>query len=321
MAERLRLELEESKAEIARLRDRLAIGMPPIHKDLSLISLIPKWSGAETAAPLEEFFASIEGAAKMGRWTQEDCVQLATLRLLDPARAFYNANLDLHATEVTWESFKAAFRERFRDVRPDQFYFSKLQTAKQGKNEDPQEFADRCRGLAQKVMGRDRDPTVQRIHRENAERMCLASFVGGLQGMVGRHTRIANPQSMQQALTVALAATEALKQEKGNEIFRVEAPKERSVHNSHADSRRDRFSKGTKMEPKNGAEIRCYECDGRGHYARECPTRSRRESKPRDPPRNKDPTRRPWQPNRTRNKSESTRDPDARKGTSDQGNE
>ena len=94
----------------------------------------------------------------MGRWSQEDCVELATLRLLDPARAFYNANLDLHATEVTCESFKAAFRDRFREVRPDQFYFSKLQTAKQGKNEDPQEFADRCRGLAQNVMGRDSDP-------------------------------------------------------------------------------------------------------------------------------------------------------------------
>jgi len=75
-------------------------------------------------------------------------VQLANLRLLDPAKAFYNANLDLHAADITWEGFKAAFRERFRDVRPDQFYFSKLQTAKEGKNEDPQEFADRCRGLA-----------------------------------------------------------------------------------------------------------------------------------------------------------------------------
>jgi len=59
----------------------------------------------------------------MGRWTLEDCVQLATLRLLDPAKAFYNANLDLHAADITWEGFKAAFRERFRDVRPDQFYF------------------------------------------------------------------------------------------------------------------------------------------------------------------------------------------------------
>ena len=153
-------------------------------------------------------------------------------------------------------------------MRPDQFYFCKLQTAKQGKNKDPQEFANRCKVLAQKVMGRESDPIAQRIHRQNAERMCLAGFVGGLQGTVGRHTRIANLQSMQQALTIALAATEALRQEKGSEIFLAKAPEERSVHDSRADSRRDRFSKGTPMKPKNGPEIRCYECDGHGHYAR-----------------------------------------------------
>jgi len=178
-------------------------------------------------------------------------VQLATLRLLEPVKAFYNANLDLHASDITWEGFKAAFRERFRDVRPDQFYFSKLQTAKQGKKEDPQEFADRCRGLAQKVMGRDSDPIAQQIHRENAERMCLASFVGGLQGTVGRHTRIANPQSMQQALTTALAAIEAVRQEKGSEIFLAKTPEERSVreHDSCADTRRNRFSKSAPIKP------------------------------------------------------------------------
>jgi hypothetical protein len=97
-----------------------------------------------------------------------------------------------------------------KDVHPDQHYFTKLQMAKQERNEGPQEFADRCRNLAQKVMGRDNDPVAQRIHRENAERMCLASFTAGLNGMVGRHVRIANPQSVQQALTIALTVTEAM---------------------------------------------------------------------------------------------------------------
>jgi hypothetical protein len=31
----------------------------------------------------------------------------------------------------------------------------KLQTARQGRNETPQEFADRCRGLAQKIYGKN----------------------------------------------------------------------------------------------------------------------------------------------------------------------
>jgi len=46
MAEaRLRAKLEESKAEIKRLNDSLATGVPTLHKDLSLFSMVPKCSG------------------------------------------------------------------------------------------------------------------------------------------------------------------------------------------------------------------------------------------------------------------------------------
>jgi hypothetical protein len=71
---RLQAELEESKAEIQRLREHMPMGTPTAHKDLSLISLVPKWSGLESAVPLKEFFASIEGSAQIGRWKQwENC--------------------------------------------------------------------------------------------------------------------------------------------------------------------------------------------------------------------------------------------------------
>ena len=64
----LQQELAESKAEIQRLTERMSLGTPTVHKDMSLISLIPKWSGSETAVPLEEFFSSLEGAARIGKW-------------------------------------------------------------------------------------------------------------------------------------------------------------------------------------------------------------------------------------------------------------
>ena len=44
--EQLQQELEESKLEIQSLRERMSLGTPTVHKDLSLISLIPKWSGS-----------------------------------------------------------------------------------------------------------------------------------------------------------------------------------------------------------------------------------------------------------------------------------
>ena len=152
--------------EIARLRERLATALPTVHKDISLISIVPKWSGVETDTPVEDFLASIEGTAKIDRWEGADCLRIVTLRLLDPARAFYTSNLELQAEDATWERFMTAFRERFKDAHTDQYNFLKLQTANQEKREGPQEFADRCKNLAQKVMLKLNDPVTQRIHRE-----------------------------------------------------------------------------------------------------------------------------------------------------------
>jgi len=174
----LQAQLLESKAEITRLRERLSIGTPTVHKDLSLISLVPKWSGSETSVPLEEFFENIESAAKIGRWHSADCMQIAALKRTDSVRTFYNTCLELHAEDATWDKFKKAFRERFRDVHTDQYHFVRLQTARQAKHEGPQEFADRCRALAQKIMCKDSDPVAQRVHRENAEKDAFSQFCG-----------------------------------------------------------------------------------------------------------------------------------------------
>jgi hypothetical protein len=64
---RLKLELSEAQSEIQRLRDQLNTApRPTVHKDLSLVSLVPKCSGSESAISLEEFFSSIESSAKIG---------------------------------------------------------------------------------------------------------------------------------------------------------------------------------------------------------------------------------------------------------------
>jgi hypothetical protein len=91
--------------------------------------------------------------------------------------------------------FKDVFKRRFRDTHTDQYHFMRLQTARQGKNESPHEFADRCRALSQKIVCKADDPVVQRTHYENADRMLLASFVAGLTEVPGRQVRYSNLQN------------------------------------------------------------------------------------------------------------------------------
>ena len=94
-----------------------------------------------------------------------------------------------------------------------------MEIAKQGKIESSQDFEDRCRALAQKILCKVDDPIAQRVHQENAERMLLASFVGGLSGVAGLQVRYANPQTAQEALRIALAVQEAEKLERFNNSF------------------------------------------------------------------------------------------------------
>jgi hypothetical protein len=297
---RLKLELSDAQREIQRLRDQLNTTPPrTAHKDLSLVSLIPKWSGSESAVSLEEFFASIEGSAKIGHWSEADCMQVAVLKLVDAARTFYFSSQELHRDTASWQSFKAIFRERFRDIRTDQFHFMQLQTARQRRNEGPQEFADRCRALAQKIVSKAEDPQVQRAHQENAERMLLAAFISGLNGVPGRQCRFSNPQTIQQALSIALTVEQAEKQERFNESFYTkyeksvrllprhandrERDEEYSArygikHSNKSNQRTSSSSGNSSRSAQTESALRCYECQGVGHIGRVCPTRLSRVS-------------------------------------------
>ena len=88
-----------------------------------------------------------------------------------------------------------------------------------GKNESPQQFADRCKNLAQKVMIKSADPQIQHIHKENADRMLLASFVSGLTSTAGYEVRILHTESLRETLNLAVFVEDAERQQRFNESF------------------------------------------------------------------------------------------------------
>jgi len=266
----------------------MSLGTPTVHKDLSLISLIPRWSGSDSTNSLEEFISTLEVSARIGRWEPKDTVEIAALKLEGSARVFYQGCTELHTRDASWNTFKEVFRKQYKDVHTDQYHYARLQMARKGKNESPQEFADRCRALAQRIKCQSDDPVAQGVHRENAERMLLASYVTGLIGVPGRQVRYASPVTVEEAIRIAVSVQEAERHEKFNNSFyarhdsRTYSDSDKSRHAvalrtaSQAAGRRTQVpwsaNKARASSTRNAqtkAALRCYECEGIGHFARE----------------------------------------------------
>jgi len=128
-------ELEESKSEIQRLRLRMSLGAPTVHKDISLISLIPTLSGSDSTNSLEEFISTLEASGRIGRWEPKVTVEIALLKLEGSAQEFYQGCTELHTRDASWNTIKEVFRKRYKDVHTDLYHYARLQLARQGKNE------------------------------------------------------------------------------------------------------------------------------------------------------------------------------------------
>jgi hypothetical protein len=78
---------------------------------------------------------SIDSTAELGRWSSQDGIRVAILKVAGAAKSFYNTCSELHTNDVSWNTFKRVFRDRFRDERTEQIHFLRLQTGRQAKDE------------------------------------------------------------------------------------------------------------------------------------------------------------------------------------------
>jgi hypothetical protein len=110
MAEGLQKLVGNLQAKINNLRSQVSSDRPTVPKELSLISLIPRWSETEMSVSVKEFFfILVEPSARIGYLNEFDRIQITILKLLDVAKIFYSSNPELQKADISWENFKVNF--------------------------------------------------------------------------------------------------------------------------------------------------------------------------------------------------------------------
>jgi hypothetical protein len=114
---------------------------------------------------------------------------------------------------VKYDVLKAALVDRFSEKLPASYHYNILHEATQGKDESPIQFLDRCRALSAKTVRKSAKSTEQRVLREEADFRLLTSFIYGMRGEAGRELRFRNPETIEEALSIATVVYNAKKLE------------------------------------------------------------------------------------------------------------
>jgi hypothetical protein len=128
---------------------------------------------------------------------------------------------------------------------PDQYHYTQLQDAVQGRGESAGVFAYRCRKLCQKTVRRVKNAVAQVILNEEAERRLVAAYINGLRGLVRQQVKFRMPATMNEASRLAVTTENAEQQ----------WPSDRRVF-------------ATAL-----TDIACFRCNQKGHIAGDNNTR------------------------------------------------
>ena len=231
-------------------------------------------------AKVRQFIDSVTNAQAVGKWTPEQTLAIAKIKLRDEAAAFVR----LKGTKIkNWDDLCVELTARFAQAEPELTVLQRFLACTQAPNEAVASYAQRLEGLLVKILPPTADATKDADAQIKFQPTLISQFIKGLRADLRRSVFSRDPRTYEEAYKFAQhEETSAILLPMDRQVVPVNvvgssggevpfsnlppraASPGRPPHGGQA--QRGGFHGGN----RNSRTVECYRCGGGGHFAREC---------------------------------------------------
>ena len=213
------------------------------------LDAIPTYDGIGS---IDEYLAIVEETSLLANWTELQKVAITRLKLRGQAKQFIVAETTLQTTP-SWDALARALKKQFRRPEINGEARKQYMECKQRVGETCRQFLTRLKVHANKTFSLTGEKNIDQELQRRFEEDLTTQFIMGLQMPLKAKVLSKNPENLDAALVVA---------EREEAIESLIKP-----FGSHRECRGIDRSR-TNTEPSK--RLKCYNCQGEGHFAREC---------------------------------------------------
>lgn len=158
----------------------------------SFIDLIPNFSG-DLKISVKTFITKINDVGNLNKWSEEDKVRVARLKLCDAAEEIFQNE---ESRNVTFEQFSSILKNKFERKVPLATMLQDLALCAQLDSESVSEFATKIRKLGRQIFGNN--------FSSDNDNLIQARFVAGLKPELQRYVLLRSPQNFEQSVEIAI---------------------------------------------------------------------------------------------------------------------
>lgn len=234
------------------------------------LDTVAKYDGTTSVT---EFLSQINDSAVLCKWTEQQKLIIAKLKLCGYAKQFLKSEPKLNLSTTTWELFQSAFEKHFKKQTLPGEAVHNFISCRQRAGEDINGFMVRLRIAGLKTVEYTTDVQENSFINKKLRQDILNQFLNGLRPPLKQRVMSANPGSLDAAIEIAQREESIhLMTTRSSDIRFVNELRDNTVHRPAWGGTRQ---VGQRTQSRNpgfmNKQFKCFKCGDHRHRLANCP--------------------------------------------------